>query len=82
MFSLNYDDFTKKSKEIEEKAKKFKALKDYKNSLKFTSLPYEEALFANDSILKRKRDRWHEGLNNDVYVEEAVNVLQEITSKK
>ncbi len=82
VFSLNYDDFTKKSKEIEEKAKKFKALKDYKNSLKFTSLPYEEALFANDSILKRKRDRWHEGLNNDVYVEEAVNVLQEITSKK
>lgn len=82
VFSLNYDDFTKKSKEIEEKAKKFKALKDYKNSLKFTSLPYEEALFANDSILKRKRDRWHEGLNNDVYVEESVNVLQEITSKK
>ncbi|MDN3705779.1 carboxy terminal-processing peptidase [Myroides ceti] len=82
VFSLNYNDFTKKSKEIEEKAKKFKALKDYKNSLKFTSLPYEEALFANDSILKRKRDRWHEGLNNDVYVEEAVNVLQEITSKK
>jgi len=82
IFPLNYDAFRARSKANDEKLKKFKVLKDYKNSLRFNSLPNEEALFANDTILKKKRDRWHEGLNNDVYVEEAVNVLQEITSKK
>jgi carboxyl-terminal processing protease len=30
---------------------------------------------AKDSILKEKRDRWHESLSKDIYVEEALNVL-------
>ncbi len=78
VFSLNFDDYTKKSKEIDEKAKKFRTLKDYKNTLRFASLPYEEALFKTDTVLKKKRDRWHENLNNDVYVEEAVNIIRDI----
>jgi carboxyl-terminal processing protease len=28
-----------------------------------------------------KRDRWHEGLSKDVYVEEALNVLDDLQSK-
>lgn len=78
IFSLNYTDYSKKSKEIDEKAKKFKVLKDYKNNLTFKSLPNEEALFANDTVLKKKRDRWHENLSNDVYVEEGIHILQDI----
>jgi len=83
-FSLNYDDFTKKSKEIEEKNKVFKPIKDYKNNLNFVSLPHEMKSFKNDSLLKKKRDKWHENLTKDVYVDEAVNVLIDIknTTKK
>lgn len=77
-YSLNYDTFRKKSKEIEEKSKVFKPIKEYKNTLKFASLPYEIETFKNDTILKKKRERWHENLNADVYVDEAVNVLQDI----
>ena len=78
VFSLNYKEFSKENNEIDEKAKKFRVLKDYKNNLKFSSLPNEEALFKNDTVLKKKRDRWHENLTNDVYVEESVKILQEI----
>ena len=31
------------------------------------------AEFAKDSVLKEKRDRWHEALSKDIYVEEALN---------
>ena len=31
-----------------------------------------------DSILKEKRKRWHVSLSKDVYVEEALNVLNDL----
>jgi carboxyl-terminal processing protease len=33
---------------------------------------------SKDSILKEKRDRWHESLSKDIYVEEALNVLDDL----
>jgi carboxyl-terminal processing protease len=47
-----------------------------------SSLPYYEIVeTSKDSVLKEKRDRWHEGLSKDVYVEEALNVLDDLQSK-
>lgn len=77
-FPLRYEDYIAKSKNIEEQTKKFNVLKDYKNELVFKSLPYEEKAFATDTILQNKRERWHKNLNNDLYVEEAVNVLRDL----
>lgn len=77
-FSLNIDKFKQEQTQLEEKAKKYKAISKYKNDLKFTSLPYENEMVKNDNLLKEKRDRWHESLSKDVYVEEALNVLDDL----
>ena len=66
---------------IEETAKLFKPIMQYQNSLQFTSLPYELEQMAKDNVLKEKRDRWHEGLAKDIYVEEALNVLDDLQAK-
>jgi carboxyl-terminal processing protease len=34
-----------------------------------------------DASLKEKRERWHESLSKDVYVEEALNILDDLQSK-
>jgi len=81
-FPLEYKEYLAKSKQLEEQSKRFNVLKDYKNSLAFTSLPHDEALIKNDTVLQNKRKRWVKSLNNDVYVEEAVNVLQDIKASK
>ncbi|HEU4497313.1 MAG TPA: carboxy terminal-processing peptidase, partial [Flavobacterium sp.] len=81
-FNLNIDKFKKEQLSLEEKAKKYKAISEYKNSLKFSSLPYEDEIVKNDNILKEKRDRWHESLSKDVYVEEALNVLDDLQPKE
>jgi carboxyl-terminal processing protease len=80
-YSLNIKKFKIAQDAIEEAAKKFKPISKYKNSLQFASLPYEIVETNKDSVLKEKRDRWHEGLSKDVYVEEALNVLDDLQSK-
>jgi len=79
-YSLNYKKFREEENSVETKAKKFKAIVDYKSDLKFTSLPYEQEIFKNDTLLAQKRERWHESLSSDVYVEEALNILSDMKS--
>lgn len=81
-FSLNLDKYQQRQKEVEEKAKKFKAISKYKNDLKFVSLPSEIERIKTDTILEQKRDRWHEMLNSDVYIEEGVNILKDLANYK
>ena len=80
-YSLNIDKFKTAQSSIEEKAKKYKPIYEYKNSLKFNSLPNEIDALNKDAVLKEKRERWHESLAKDIYVEEALNVLDDLQSK-
>ena len=79
-YSLNYKKYKEELKLNEEQAKQFDAISDYKTNLTFNSLPYEQKMFEQDTVLKQKRERWHENLSKDVYVEEALNVLDDLNS--
>jgi carboxyl-terminal processing protease len=88
VYSLNIDKFKAEQKALDETNKKYKPISDYKNSLLFSSLPYENEKVKNDALLKEKRDRWHESLSKDLYIEEALHILndmnfgqQEVTNK-
>ena len=76
--SLNYVLYKKELAELETKNKTYDGLKTYKNNLTFTSLPYEMEEFKKDTLLKDKRDRWHVELSKDPYVDESLNVIQDI----
>jgi carboxyl-terminal processing protease len=78
VFSLNYNDYKSKLEANEEEAKRFEKISEYTTNLSFKSLPYENVLIAKDSVLKIKRERWHESLAKDVYMEEAINVLNDL----
>jgi len=77
-FQLGYEAYRAQLEANEKEAKRFEKLADYKTDLTFKSLPYELPLMAQDSTLKIKRDRWHESLSRDVYIEEAINVLNDL----
>ena len=76
--SLKYKDFLAEKEHIETFGKQFDELSDYKSNLSFSSLPYEVALVEKDSVLGDKREAWHKYLEKDVYIEEAVNVLEDL----
>jgi carboxyl-terminal processing protease len=80
-YSLKFETFKKNQQAIEETNKKFKAIADYDYKLKFSSLPLEAEAMKTDASLKEKRERWHESLSKDVYVEEALNILDDLQTK-
>ena len=76
--SLNYNTYSSRQERNKEKSNYFKNLSKYDSKLTFESLKYEQELFTQDNVLREKRDRWHQDLAKDVYVEEAINVLQDL----
>jgi len=75
---LNYEKYKQRLDLSEKEAERFDKISDYKTNLSFNSLPYEQRLFETDTILREKRERWHESLSQDVYMEEALNVLHDL----
>lgn len=75
---LSYTAYKERLDKSEEFAKRFDAIDEYDSKLVYKSLPYEQKLFEQDTILKEKRERWHENLAKDAYIEEAINVLQDL----
>ena len=77
-FTLNYDKYYNEMSVIEKEAKKLDSISNYKTNLTFDSPPYEIPLMEKDSVLRLNRKRWHESLSKDVYMEEAINVLEDL----
>ena len=78
LYSLNYEDYKKDYESRDNKSKEFDAIYDYQTDLKFSSLPYEVNLTKVDTLLKAKRVRWHDNLAKDFYVNEALQVLEDL----
>lgn len=76
--ALDLGSYRKEKESLKVRSKEFEALDNYDTAFSFSSLPYERALFDQDSILREKRDRWHKELASDVYLEEAIAVLKDL----
>lgn len=76
--SLKYDLYKEEEEKDRARSRYFRSITEYDSKLTFQSLKYEEALFLEDPVLEEKRDRWHKDLAKDVYVEEAINVLEDL----
>ncbi len=75
---LNFSEYKKQLEQRQEETKKFDAIDTYDNKLSYKSLPYEVELMRQDTTLREKRKRWHKNLAKDIYVEEAVHVLEDL----
>ncbi len=77
--SLNYEKYKATNDLNELESKRFDAISKYKTNLTFESHAYEKSLFESDTTdLREKRQRWHQSLSKDVYIEEALNVLEDL----
>ena len=76
--ALDLNSFEEENKEFELEVAKFKPLSKYDNHLTFVSPENELKLIEIDSSLSMKRIAWHKNLKKDAYVEEAVNVLNDL----
>ena len=76
---LNYQKYNAENELNDIEAKRFDAISQYTTNLTFESLTHEKRLFVSDTTdLQEKRKRWHKNLSKDVYIEEALNVLEDL----
>ncbi|MBT4918691.1 MAG: carboxy terminal-processing peptidase [Flavobacteriaceae bacterium] len=78
--NLNYESYKNELESRIDDTKKFDAIDNYDNKLRYESLPFEIELMKQDTTLVEKRKRWHKSLGNDIYIEEGVNILQDLKS--
>ena len=75
-YTLNFDDYLKELELNKKMNDKFSVLKDYKSELTFEWIPEPGAL--NDEVIEERKKRWFEVLEQDFYIDEAVNILEDL----
>ena len=78
IYSLNYEDYSKELKLRIEETAKYDRLDDFKSSFTLQAPKLDIPELEKDADLKGKRLRWEEGLEKDIYLFEAVNVLEDL----
>ncbi len=81
-YSLNYDAFKNEQKNNKQKLKKFDRIKDYNNNLNFNLLSDQSSKIKDSEEYKENRKRWHDRLKSDIYINESINVLLNLKTKK
>ena len=81
-YSLNYNTFKNDQKNNKLKLKKFDRIKDYNNNLNFNLLSDQSSKIKDSEEYKENRNRWHNSLKSDIYINESINVLLNLKTKK
>ena len=81
-YSLNYNTFKNDQKNNKLKLKKFDRIKDYNNNLNFNLLSDQSSKIKDSEEYKENRKRWHNSLKSDIYINESINVLLNLKTKK
>ena len=78
-YFLDYESFSREQKADVKVSKQFDVLNEFDSSLKFKWLP-EAGMpkIANEDYIE-KRNRWVEGLDKDLYINEAINILDDMS---
>ncbi|MBH45436.1 MAG: tail-specific protease [Flavobacteriaceae bacterium] len=75
-YTLNFNDYLKELELNKKMNEKFSILKEYRSELTFEWIPEPGAL--NDEVIEERKKRWFEVLEQDFYIDEAVNILEDL----
>ena len=77
-YSLNFDTYEQHIDQLEEEANKYKdVFKEYPN-IEVLTMDVDKTEFEKDDIQKEKIKKWHTALKKDPYLQEAINVLNDL----
>ena len=78
-YSLNYENFINERKNRIEETSKYNKLDEFKSPFKLKTLKVDLPGLEKDTDLKESRLRWEKDLSKDIYLYEAVNVLEDLS---
>lgn len=78
IFPLNFSTLQKEMKADQDYLKRFDSLKNYNNRMLYSSTPEDMIYLKNNEAALDRRNRWEESLKKDIYLEEAVSILEDL----
>ncbi|WP_232373325.1 carboxy terminal-processing peptidase [Pinibacter aurantiacus] len=82
VYSLNIDKFREEKKNISTTVKKLEALNKLPKELDVVTLPQDANRYANDKDRQDRFKQWQKSLKNDIYLNEAVNVVNDMVVQR
>ncbi len=82
VYSLNIDKFREDRKNISATIKKIEAMNKLPKELDVTGLPQDANKYANDKDRDERFKQWQKFLRNDIYLNEAVNVVNDMVVQR
>ena len=79
--TLNINKFNDLMKQRKAQIEKFKVLTKFDNGLKFTMYPAEIEREKKDEAFKKKSEVWIKNLRKDTYLQEAMNIIADMSKK-
>ena len=79
--TLNINKFNDLMKQRKAQIEKFKVLTKFDNGLKFTMYPAEIEREKKDEAFKKKSEIWVKNLRKDTYLQEAMNIIADMSKK-
>jgi carboxyl-terminal processing protease len=77
-YDLDYESYISERDKDKSYSDRFKVLEDFNSGLSIKWVPDSFELISSTKDLKDRRDRWVKGLKKDMYIEEAVNILNDL----
>jgi carboxyl-terminal processing protease len=75
---MDYESYISERDKDKSYSDRFKVLEDFNSGLSIKWVPDSFELISSTKDLKDRRDRWVKGLKKDMYIEEAVNILNDL----
>ena len=76
--SLNFDEFMKEDKKIEEENNKYEKLMSDTTAVHVIPLKSDMQFIENDTVKLASAKKWHRGLKKDIYLRETIHILNDI----
>jgi carboxyl-terminal processing protease len=80
--SLQLDKYRQEQKAIQATVKQNETLEKLKDSLDVSSLAKDPNMFSNDKNKQDRFDNWLKGLTKDIYLDQAVKVMDDMISQR
>ena len=81
-YPLQIDEFRKEKKAIQASIKQLESLMKLKSEIDVTALPKEVDRWSDDVTKKERFDQWLKNLKQDIYLDQAVKVMNDMISQQ
>jgi len=79
---LQLEKYRQEQKAIQATVKQNEALEKLKDSIDVSFVPRDNNMFAHDKVKQERFDNWLKGLTKDIYLDQAVKVMNDMISQK